>query len=62
MAIHQFAVGQTVYFSPDRQQDSSGRGKFKITRLLPEDINVPQYRIKHLVDGHERVVREDQLA
>lgn len=63
MSTHKFTVGQTVRFSPDRNQDGTGgRGSFKITRLLPEAASVLQYRVKSQLDGHERVVREDQLA
>ena len=62
MSIHKFAVGQSVRFVPDRQQANIVRGQFKITRLLPEAASVLQYRVKSQVDGHERVVREDQLA
>jgi len=59
---HKFTVGQSVRFSPDRVQASTSRGGFKIVRLLPETANVLQYRVKNQIDGHERVVREDQLA
>jgi hypothetical protein len=62
MLTHQFAVGQTVHFSPDRSQGAAGRGLFKIVRLLPEAASVLQYRVKSQQDGHERVVREDQLS
>ncbi len=63
MAAHKFTVGQTVQFSPDRSQAGVGRGRFKIVRLLPEEAaHVLQYHVKSLLDGHERVVREDQLA
>jgi hypothetical protein len=62
MSAHKFAIGQTVRFSPDRQQASAVRGQFKVVRLLPETASVLQYRVKSQVDGHERVVREDQLA
>ncbi|MGH7047341.1 MAG: hypothetical protein ACREE2_13250 [Stellaceae bacterium] len=62
MAAHKFAVGQKVHFSPDRLQLRSGRGWFKIVRLLPEAASVLQYQVKSQIDGHERVVREDQLA
>jgi hypothetical protein len=34
---------------------------YTIVRLLPEEGNTPQYRIKAKTDGRERVVREDQL-
>ena len=61
MATHKFAVGQAVYFSPDLPQEGT-KGLFKIVRLLPEVGNAPQYRVKSETDGHERVVREDQLA
>ena len=62
MSTHKFAVGQAVEFSPDRYQDSRGRGRFKIVRLLPEAADILQYRVKSQADGHERVVREDQLV
>ena len=62
MSLHKFVVGQSVRFVPDRHQASTARGQFKVTRLLPEAASVLQYRVKSQVDGHERVVREDQLA
>ena len=62
MPAHKFAVGQTVRFSPDRNQEHAARGSFKIIRLLPEEASVFQYRVKSQMDGHERVVREDQIA
>ena len=62
MSAHKFAVGQTVRFSPDRNQEIAVRGSFKVVRLLPEAASVLQYRVKSQLDGHERVVREDQLA
>ena len=63
MATHRFAVGQTVRFSPDRGQERALRrgALFRIVRLLPEAGNVLQYHVKSEIDGHERVVREDQL-
>ena len=62
MAARKFAVGQTVRFSPDRVQLRSARGQFEVLRLLPEDASVFQYRVKSQADGHERIVREDQLT
>ena len=62
MAVHKFAVGQAVYFSPDRLQEHTKGEVFKIVRLLPEAGNARQYRVKSETNGHERVVREDQLA
>ena len=62
MATHKFAVGHTVRFSPDRGQEHEKGEFFKIVRLLPEAGGVLQYRVKSEIDGHERVVREDQLS
>ena len=62
MAPHKFAVGQAVWFSPDRDQQHAKGGLFKIVRLLPEAGNMLQYRVKSETDGHERVAREDQLT
>ena len=62
MSAHKFAVGQTVRFSPDRNQQGAVRGGFTVVRLLPEAASVLQYRVKSQMDGHERVVREDQLV
>ena len=61
MTIHKFAVGEAVRFSPDRGQEYTGDELFEIVRMLPEARDAHQYRIKSQIDGHERVVREDQL-
>jgi hypothetical protein len=61
MATHKYAAGQNVRFSPHRNEDGSARGVYTIVTRLPEEGNVPQYRIKAKTDGRERVVREDQL-
>ena len=62
MATHKFAVGQVVSFLPDRHQEHAKGGLFKIVRLLPEAGDALQYRVKSETDGHERVVREEQLS
>lgn len=65
MAAHRFAIGQNVRFSPDRHEQHqlrSNQTHFKVIRLLPEEAQVLQYRVKSQVDGHERVVRENQLT
>lgn len=61
MATHKFAVGQSIRFTPDRHQLAPTQSRFKIVQLLPEAGSVFQYRVKSQLDGHERVVREDQL-
>jgi hypothetical protein len=60
MVMHKFAVGQTLHFSPGLGGDSKSRGRYKVVRQLPETGGMLQYRIKSEMDGHERVVREDQ--
>jgi hypothetical protein len=64
MALHKFVVGQKVRFSPDLgQAGAAGRGEtFTIVRLLPEAAGLLQYHISSDLDGHARVVREEQLA
>ena len=61
MTTHKFAVGEAVRFSPDRGQEYTGGELFEIVRLLPEAQDALQYRIKSQINGHERVVRQDQL-
>jgi hypothetical protein len=61
MATHKYAPGQSVRFSPHRFEDSAARGVYTIVTRLPDEGNVPQYRIRAKTDGRERVVREDQL-
>jgi len=62
MAQHKFAVGQMVEFLPGPRDSSVPRGRYKVERLLPSETRDLQYRVKHTVDGHERVVLESQLA
>ena len=64
MPEHKFAVGQMVSFSPDQSQIGAADrgGSYKVVRLLPEAVSVLRYRVQCELDGHERVVREDQLA
>jgi hypothetical protein len=62
MAEHKFNLDQVVEFFPDRSIDPKARGRYTIVRRLPMDGNTPQYRIKHTADGHERMVRENELG
>ena len=38
------------------------RGTYTIVRQLPADATERQYRVKNKRDGHERIMRESQLA
>jgi hypothetical protein len=60
MADHKFDVGQSVrIFSRISVSDRSGH--FTIVRVLPTERGIHQYRIKSEVDGHERVVTEEEV-
>ena len=61
MLDHKFQVGQAVSFSPGRGIDHRSKGGYTVSRLLPVESNTPQYRIKNDVDGHERMVQENEL-
>ena len=62
MTSHKFTVGQTVEFLPSLRDHSIPSGRYKIQRLLPVERHEFQYRVKHMVDGHERIAFEAQLA
>ncbi len=62
VTLHKFQVGQVVDFLPGPRDANIPRGRYKVQRLLPSETRDPQYRVKHAVDGHERVVPESQLA
>lgn len=62
MSPHKFAVGQMVDFLPGPGDGNVPRGKYRIQRLQPSETRDNQYRVKHAVDGHERVVSESNLA
>lgn len=55
---HRYRVGQTVDFT---RNIIAGRRRYQVCQHLPAEGNVPQYRIRSLDDGHERVVREHQI-
>jgi hypothetical protein len=62
MSSHRYAIGQTVYLTPNRFDRSSARkGRFRVTGLLPESQGDYQYRIKSASDAHERVAPESEL-
>jgi len=60
--MHKYAVGAEVHDSPGIYEDKSARGLYRVVWLLPEEGNMPQYRIKATVGGQERVAREEQLS
>jgi hypothetical protein len=62
MSEHKYRVGQAVEFFPDRGVKHTAKGRYKIVRLFLGERNSPLYRIKHEVDGQERMVGESELS
>jgi hypothetical protein len=56
-----FHVGQTVYLRPLRGRDAAV-GAYEIRAVMPEDGGQARYRIKSLIEPHERVVSEQELT
>jgi hypothetical protein len=55
-------VGQEVSFLPSAMDFNVPRGVYRIVRQLPLEAGGFQYRVKNVSDGHERIIRESQLA
>ena len=62
MAVEpKFTAGQTVV-SAKLALSAIAQGRYRVVRLLPADGAGNQYRIKSVLDGHERVMREGDLT
>jgi len=59
---HKFEIGQVVNFTPGALTLETSIGLYEIVRHLPPEGPENQYRIKSVLDSHERVVRESQIA
>jgi hypothetical protein len=62
MTGHKFVAGQSVSFLAGRDELNIPSGTYTIVRPLPAEGREWQYRVKNTHDGHERVMRESQLA
>jgi hypothetical protein len=61
--MHKFRVGQLVDLTPPRTAaPAAARGAYSILRLLPEEKEGPQYRIKSKHEHHERIAHERDLT
>src|ERR1041385_6011731 len=61
--IHKFKVGQIVYLMPRRLR-SAAAGNYEIRQLMPVsdiDSESPRYRVKSILEKHERVVPESEF-
>jgi hypothetical protein len=61
LLLHRYRVEQGVEFFPAAGIDRKVKGQYTVVRLLPIDGAIPQYRVKNKIDGHERVVCENEL-
>lgn len=61
MNASKYQPGQTVMMVA-RRYERTPPGSFRIVRLLPTENGMKQYRVQSVVDGHERVVSEAELA
>jgi hypothetical protein len=61
MTPHQFHVGQTVYLLRWVAHNAVA-GAYEIRAVLPEEGGHPRYRIKSLIEPHERIVSEQELS
>jgi hypothetical protein len=60
MSAHKFRIGQSVNYRPAVRR--SALGKYQVIRFLPQRKDgEPEYQIKHLNEGHERVANESEL-
>ena len=59
---YKFNARQTVTYSPSGVGGADRNAKFEIVRILPSERGVNQYRLKSLLDGHERVALESELS
>ena len=61
MSAHRFAVGQVVHLRSSFRLLPAAAGRYRITGLMPERDNSPQYRIRSDEERHDRVATEDDL-
>jgi hypothetical protein len=60
IGMHKFQVGQSVDLIPSIVRRAA-KGAYEIIRLIPDNEDDPQYRVKSAAEPHERVVPESQL-
>lgn len=61
MDHYKFKLGQSVELLRS-EMNLKPLGMFEVVRLMPTEHGWRQYRIRSLVDGHERVAMEVELA
>lgn len=62
MVSHRFALGDRVRLNLERYAENNPHDVYTISRKLPAEANVCQYRVKRVGDGQERTVSEHQIV
>jgi hypothetical protein len=62
MQGRKFSVGDQVRLLFDSSANANSADVYTVTRTLPENANVWQYRVRRGGDGQERAASEQQLA
>jgi len=62
MTAHKFKAGQTVNFSPGRNDFPSAGRRYEIVRQLPREGAELLYRIKSKEEPYERIAKESELT
>lgn len=63
MTPRNFALGDRVRLTADPSLGTRDpQDVYAISRMLPAEANVWQYRVKRISDGQERAVTEPQLV
>ena len=62
VATHKFKIGETVELRSGRFDPNVPRGFYRIERLMPVESGNVYYRVKHIANGHERVVIENLIS
>ena len=57
----QFHVGQTVYLRQSAAPNAAA-GAYEIRAMLPDEGGRPRYRIRSLIEPHERIASEQELS
>jgi len=61
MTEPRFAAGDTVRLISSAYIPK-GLGEFKVVRQLPAEHGMYGYRLQSIMDGHQRVVMENEIA
>ena len=61
MKEHKFQTGQFVRLTA-RVLRPAATTRYQVVRQMPPEGSVNQYRVRSVEDGHERMVKESDLA